>query len=117
EAPSVDLHVIQRSGQIQVAVRTPDATLETALRQDVGALVHSLERSGFHAETFLPIAAAGEASSSHMNSAGERHNGQSDFSGSGSPQQGGRGPGGNSKGNSQQQPQGEVWSQAWEEEA
>ena len=47
QAPPVDLQVTQRSGQIQVTVRTPDAVLETALRQDLGTLVHSLEHAGF----------------------------------------------------------------------
>ena len=68
QAPPVDLQIAQRAGQIQVVVRTADAGLETSLRQDLNTLVHSLERSGFHAETFVPIAAANASDSSRMNS-------------------------------------------------
>ena len=122
QAPAVDLQVSQRSGQIQVVVRTPDAGLETALRQDLGTLVHSLERSGFQAETFIP----GASEASRMNSQPDpRHthpdsSGNSSFAQSGNPNQGrnnGRGSGGNSRGNASRDPrQFEAWTNPQEQQ-
>jgi hypothetical protein len=66
EAPSVDLRVAQRAGEIQVSVRTPDAALQTSLRQDLGTLTSSLERAGYRTDTFVPRGVAsvtGEVSS------------------------------------------------------
>lgn len=54
EAPSVDVFMTERAGQVHVAVRTSDTLLQTSLRQELGALVRSLERSGFQTETFMP---------------------------------------------------------------
>jgi hypothetical protein len=109
-----------------VVVRTGDEGLETSLRQDLNALVHSLERSGFHAETFVP--SAGSSGASGMNSqSGSRHAAPDSFrdpsSGQNKPNQGqtgqqnnGRGPGGNSRGNTlrYRQPS-EAWTHTWEE--
>jgi hypothetical protein len=52
--PVVDIHMMERAGQVHVAVRTADGGLQTSLRQDLGTLVNSLDRSGFRAETFTP---------------------------------------------------------------
>jgi hypothetical protein len=109
QAPGVDLQVSQRSGQIQVVVRTPDPGLETALRQDLGTLVHSLERSGFQAETFIP----NSSESARMNSQPDPQHTHPDSSGNGAFAQGGgqnqgrnsgRGSGGNSRGNASRDP-------------
>ena len=54
DSPAVDVRLVERAGQVQVTVRTPDAALQSSLRQDLPALVNSLERAGFHAETFTP---------------------------------------------------------------
>lgn|GEM_PF-911371 len=54
DATPVELHVTERAGEIHVAVRTTDRGLETSLRQDLGTLSNSLERAGFHTETFVP---------------------------------------------------------------
>jgi hypothetical protein len=54
DAPPVDVQVMERAGQVQVAVRTPDTGLQSSLRQDLGTLVNSLERSGFRAEALAP---------------------------------------------------------------
>jgi hypothetical protein len=51
DAPSVDVHVVEKAGQIQVSVRTPDQALQGSLRQELGTLVNSLERSGYRTET------------------------------------------------------------------
>jgi len=52
DAPAVDVHVMQRAGEVQVAVHTPDAALQSSLRQDLGTLVSSLQRAGYHADAF-----------------------------------------------------------------
>jgi hypothetical protein len=54
QAPAVDVHLVARAGQLQVSVRTADSGLQTSLRQDVGSLVNSLERSGYRAQAFTP---------------------------------------------------------------
>jgi hypothetical protein len=68
EQPTVDLHLIERAGQIHVDVRTPDAALQVALRHDLGTLAGSLERVGYHTEIFSPKdAVSALSSSSQMN--------------------------------------------------
>jgi hypothetical protein len=71
QAPAVDVRLVERAGQLQVSVRTSDGGLQTSLRQDLGSLVNSLERSGYRAETFLPretpLAAAISAQISSQN--------------------------------------------------
>jgi hypothetical protein len=71
QAPAVDVHLVERAGQLQVSVRTSDGGLQTSLRQDLGSLVNSLERSGYRAESFLPretsLAAAMSAQTSSQN--------------------------------------------------
>ncbi len=52
EAPPVDVHLTERAGQIHVAVRTPDVGLQVSLRQDLGTLVNSLDRTGYRVEAF-----------------------------------------------------------------
>ena len=80
-APSVDLHVSQRAGQVQVAVRTPDSALQTNLRQDLGTLVNSMERAGYHAETFAPReSAVVRTGASEMNSHDGSRDAKSDSS-------------------------------------
>jgi hypothetical protein len=122
QAPPVDLQVAQRSGQIQVVVRTGDPVLETALRQDLGTLVHSLERSGFHTEAFVPVGAASASESRGMNAQADPRQAHPDFSGNGSSGQngghkGGRGSGGNARGDDSSEPQqSEVWNNPLEEE-
>jgi hypothetical protein len=69
QAPAVDIQMIGRGGQVRVAVRTADGGLETSLRQELGVLVNSLERSGFRAETLtLREALPQTAGLSQMNS-------------------------------------------------
>jgi hypothetical protein len=54
--------------------------LQSSLRQDLGTLVRSLDRAGYHAETFTP---ATKASSSEMNSHDSRQESQRGWSGGG----------------------------------
>ena len=42
DAPAVDLHVVERAGQVHVDVRTSDSAMQTSLRQDLGTLTNSL---------------------------------------------------------------------------
>ncbi len=120
QTPPVDLQIAQRAGQIQVVVRTGDANLETSLRQDLNTLVHSLERSGFHTETFVPVAATAGADSSRMNSQREPNQAPPDSSrhnqGQNSGHNGGRGSGENSRGRpSRDRHESEAWTNSWEE--
>jgi hypothetical protein len=67
DRPALDLLVTERAGEIHVAVRTPDAGLETALRQDLGTLTGSLERAGYRTETFVPRESGGVPASGALN--------------------------------------------------
>jgi Flagellar hook-length control protein FliK len=100
EMPAVDLHITERGGEIHVAVRTSDIELQSSLRQDLGALTNSLERAGYHAETFVPRA----ASASQMNLREERQQ-QQGFSGRGGSQA--------DSGNQKQKGQREQRHQSW----
>jgi hypothetical protein len=84
----VDLRVVERSGQVHVDVRTSDPAMQTSLRQDLGTLTNSLERAGYHSETFAPSSTPGRtASSAQMSNQDDRHDqsqnrgGTGDFSG------------------------------------
>jgi hypothetical protein len=50
----VEVRLTERGGEVQVAVRTPDANLASALREDLPALSSRLAESGFRAETWHP---------------------------------------------------------------
>ena len=79
QAPAVDVHLTERAGQLHVAVRTADGGLQTSLRQDLGSLVNSLERSGYRAEAFTPregsLAAAASAQTNSQNGRQESESG------------------------------------------
>ncbi len=95
QAPAVDVHLIERGGQINVAVRTPDGSLQTSLRQDLGSLVNSLERAGYRAEAFAPREGVQQAAiSTQANSQNSRQESESGSGGRGNAfddsQQGGQ---------------------------
>ena len=69
QSPAVDVQLTERAGQVHVAVRTPDGGLQASLRQDLGSLVNSLERSGFRAEAFAPREATLQANSAAQENA------------------------------------------------
>lgn len=50
----VEVRLTERGGEVEVAVRTPDARLAGALREDLPALSSRLAESGFRAETWHP---------------------------------------------------------------
>jgi hypothetical protein len=64
DASTIDLRVVERSGQLHVDVRTSDAAMQTSLRQDLGTLTNSLDRAGYHSETFTPSSTLERAASS-----------------------------------------------------
>lgn len=117
QAPSVDVHLTERGGQVHVAVRTADGGLQTALRQDLGTLVSSLERSGFRTETFTPREAIQQASAgAQTNSQNNRQDSESGSSGrNGNPGGTSQNPSHN-PGGQQQQRSRDQRSQKWIEE-
>ncbi len=56
--PQVEVRVVERTGEVEVAVRTADSQLNSSLRQDLPQLVSQLSDRGYHAETWQPVAAA-----------------------------------------------------------
>jgi hypothetical protein len=70
---SVDLHMMDRGGEIRVMVHTPDRDLASSLRSDLPDLVSKLRQNGFQAESWRP------AASSETPDSGQRHGG-GDFS-------------------------------------
>jgi hypothetical protein len=90
DASTIDLRVAERSGQLHVDVRTSDAGMQSSLRQDLGTLTNSLERAGYHSETFTPSSTLGRtASGAQMNNQDE-HQDQSQNRGSTGDFSGGR---------------------------
>lgn len=57
--PAVSLHLADRRGRLEVAVRTPDADLAGSLREALPALVRRMEAAGFRAEVWAPEAPSG----------------------------------------------------------
>jgi hypothetical protein len=101
----VDLHVTERAGEIHVAVRTADTELQTSLRQDLSSLSNSLERAGYHSETFVPRAAGLQTSLR------EERPAQQGFSGRG----GSQGESGSGKQKGQREQRGASWLQELEQ--
>jgi hypothetical protein len=56
----VDVHLIERAGQVQVAVRTPDSHLAGTLRDNLPTLSARLAESGIRSEAWHPSASATE---------------------------------------------------------
>jgi hypothetical protein len=52
----LDIHVVERAGNVRVAVRTPDQELSQSLQTNLGELVGRLEEKGYKTETWLPSA-------------------------------------------------------------
>jgi Flagellar hook-length control protein FliK len=105
DASPVDLRVVERAGQVHVDVRTPDATMQTSLRGDLGTLTNSLQRAGYQTEIFTPSATVGRAASGAQTSNRDDHQDSQQNRGS---------PGDSSEGRRQQQQQ--KRSSTWLEE-
>jgi len=52
----VDIHIAERAGKVQVAVRTADPELSKSLQTNLGDLVGRLEEKGYKTETWIPSA-------------------------------------------------------------
>jgi hypothetical protein len=86
----VEVRMVERGGEVHVDVRTPDARLAGALREDLPALSARLEQSGFHAESWhtglnaspdrqpMPQTTAGAPSQDQQNRSGQDRNNQQD---------------------------------------
>jgi hypothetical protein len=81
----VDVRMVERAGEVHVAVRTQDTRLAGALQQDLPALSARLEQTGFRTDTWHPPSTAEaqvlapEASpfnSSHQYNESQQHSGQ-----------------------------------------
>jgi hypothetical protein len=66
DASTIDLRVVERSGLLHVDVRSSDAAMQSSLRQDLGTLANSLERAGYHSETFTPSSTLSRAVSNQQ---------------------------------------------------
>ncbi|HEY6392898.1 MAG TPA: hypothetical protein VIX89_16575 [Bryobacteraceae bacterium] len=90
DSTKVDLQLTERSGKMQIAVRTPDHALAKSMQTDLSDLVGRLENRGFKAEAWIPTsgrhaeATAPPQQSSQGNS--QNHQGRHS-SGSGAGQQ------------------------------
>lgn len=55
---AVEVRLVDRAGQVHVAVRTGDARLGQSLGAELGELVTQLEHGGYRTETWRPTASA-----------------------------------------------------------
>jgi hypothetical protein len=76
---SVELRVVEREGELQVAVRTGDADLAHGLRQGLPELVDRLDQGGFRTEAWRPsgVVSAPEPSSQAQSKSSESRNADS----------------------------------------
>jgi len=54
DPPQVQVRIVERGGEVKVAVHTPDVELSQALRERLGELVQRLEQTGYRTETWSP---------------------------------------------------------------
>jgi len=57
----VDVRIVERAGELQVAVRAANPDVAQGLRQGISDLVGQLEQSGYHADAWRPGVTAGTA--------------------------------------------------------
>jgi len=100
----VSLRVVERGGEVQVAVRTTDPQLAGDLRQNLPDLVSELSGRGYRAETWQPLASSGADASVVPRSAGTAADSSAGQSYSGQTGGGSRN-GGSPAGQQQQQQQ------------
>jgi hypothetical protein len=60
---TAQLKLVERGGEVYVAVRTPDGELAQSLRQHLGQLAARLEESGYRTETWRPVEAVAAGAS------------------------------------------------------
>jgi len=99
----VDVRLVERAGEVRVAVRTPDETLARTMREDLGSLTGKLSQTGFATESWAP-ARSGSSTFSEQHSPSGNQDG-----GSGQQQQ-------QQQESQQEQQQGRGQRPAWLEE-
>ncbi len=84
----VDVHLIERAGEVRVSVHAADETLTHSMRADLGSLSGKLAQSGYSTESFAPTGAEGsgfsnqrQPSEGRESAAGDRQNPQQNHSG------------------------------------
>ena len=71
QGQNVEVRVVERGGELRVAVHGGDSDVVQGLRQNLSELTDRLSESGFHAETWRPAASeASAATSENKNSSG-----------------------------------------------
>jgi len=64
----VDVHLIERAGEVRVSVRSADETLTHSMRSELGSLSGKLSQSGYTTEAYAPAAANTSNSSNQRQS-------------------------------------------------
>lgn len=85
EQQRVQVQMVERGGELQVAVRTANPDLAQGLRQGISDLVGQLQQNGFHADAWRPGASAGTtpaAAEKPQTEAGPQYNQSQSQSGS-----------------------------------
>lgn len=84
----VEVHLMERAGEVRVSVRAADETMSHSMRADLGSLNGKLAQSGYNAESYTPAMANGggasnerQSSDGRESSAGGRQNSQQNQSG------------------------------------
>lgn len=78
QGQNVEIRLVEKAGEVHVAVRAADSDVAQGLRQNLSELSDRLSESGFHAETWRPTTADSSASSSeNRNPSGNSGNGDS----------------------------------------
>lgn len=88
----VEVRVVERAGEVRVAVRTADADLARDLRQDLNQLVTRLEEKGYRTETWRPAEASGSSFSNRREDRGASGETAQGFSEGGTDRGGGEQP-------------------------
>lgn len=89
QGPNVEVRVVERAGEVRVAVRAGDSDVVQGLRQNLSELTDRLSETGFHAETWRPAASdASAAPSENKDSSGNSPGGDSQQQQQGWSQQG-----------------------------
>ena len=65
----VDVRLVERAGEVHIAVRTPDEMLAHNMREDLGSLTGKLSQSGFATESWAPAQSSSSAFQ-HQDAAG-----------------------------------------------
>jgi hypothetical protein len=78
QGQNMEVRVVERAGEVRVAVRGGDSDVVQGLRQNLSELADRLSENGFHAETWRPVASEiSAAPSENKNSSGNPGGGDS----------------------------------------